>query len=148
MRKVIFFLIIILSLPTVLWATDPIIGTWKYNKEKSNTPLLIEETQIFKEVGKDKIEFTRFCIFESGDRYNEKYTYPRQGGVVVFEGKRVGVELFIKPGEWYYVTLKGKEDWGFIQRIISKDGKTMNVTYKGYVYDGSYSEFKQVFEKQ
>ena len=35
MRKVIFLLIIILSLPNTLWAADPIIGTWRLNIEKS-----------------------------------------------------------------------------------------------------------------
>jgi hypothetical protein len=35
MRKVIFLLIVILSLPTNLWAADPIIGAWKLNLEKS-----------------------------------------------------------------------------------------------------------------
>lgn len=35
MRKVIFLLIIILSLPTILWAADPIIETWKLHVEKS-----------------------------------------------------------------------------------------------------------------
>ena len=34
MRKVILFLVI-LSFPTILWAADPIIGTWKLNVEKS-----------------------------------------------------------------------------------------------------------------
>ena len=38
MRKVIFLLIIILSLPTATWAADPIIGTWKTNLEKSSFP--------------------------------------------------------------------------------------------------------------
>ena len=38
MRKVIFLLIITLSLPTTLWASDPIVGTWKLNAEKSIFP--------------------------------------------------------------------------------------------------------------
>ena len=35
MRKVIFLLIIILFLASSLWAADPIIGTWKLNRNVS-----------------------------------------------------------------------------------------------------------------
>jgi hypothetical protein len=47
MRKVIFLLITILSFPTILWAADPIIGTWKLNVEKSTVPHK-EYTDIYK----------------------------------------------------------------------------------------------------
>ena len=147
MRKVIFLLIIILSLPTTLWAADPIIGTWIYNKEKSDSSFH-EETQIYKEVGKDKIELTRFGIYEEGDKFSEKYTYPRQGGVTVFEGVKVGIELLIKPGEWYYITLEGKEKWQIIHRVISEDGKTMYHTFKRFDSQGNPDVGNVVFDRQ
>jgi len=147
MRKVIFLLIIIFSLSSPLFASDPIIGSWKFNKEKSNVRHK-EETQIYKEVGKDKIEFTRFGIYDSGDKYHEKYTYPRQGGVVVFEGKKVGVELFIKPGEWYYVNRDGG-NWQAIHRVIREDGKTMYHKLISFDSQGNIVEVGNViFDKQ
>jgi hypothetical protein len=147
MRKVIFLLIIILSFPTILWASDPIIGTWIYNKEKSDSSFH-EETQIYKEVGKNKIEIIRFGIYEGGDKFSEKYTYPRQGGVVDFEGAKVGVELLIKPGEWYYVNRDGG-NWQTIHRIISEDGKTMYFTLTRFDSQGNLKEVGNVvFDKK
>jgi hypothetical protein len=146
MRKVIFLLIIILSFPTILWASDPIIGTWIYNKEKSDSSFH-EETQIYKEVGKNKIEIIRFGIYEGGDKFSEKYTYPRQGGVVDFEGAKVGVELLIKPGEWYYVTRDGG-NWQTIHRIISEDGKTMYHTLTRFDSQGNPDVGNVVFDRQ
>jgi hypothetical protein len=124
MRKVIFLLITILSFPTILWAADPIIGTWKLNVEKSTVPHK-EYTEIYKEVGQDQIELTRFGIYGFGTKFNEKLTWPRQGGVVVLEGK-----------------------WWILHKVISEDGKTMYMTNNRYDPQGNPIVEKGIFDRQ
>jgi hypothetical protein len=146
MRKVIFLLIIILFLPTILWASDPIIGTWKLNVAKSTVPHK-EYTEIYKEVGEDRIELTRFGIHGFGTKFNEKLTWPRQGGVVVLEGAEIGVELFIKASEWYGVYLTDGK-WWILHKVISEDGKTMYMTNNRYDPQGNPIVEKGIFDRQ
>ena len=147
MRKIIFLLIIILSLPTTLWAADPIIGTWKINKEKSTFPHK-ELTEIYKEIGKDQIELTR-TGHGDGFKFHDKYTFPRQGGVCEINGKKIGVEMKVADGEWYAVNSDDeKEEWYIIHKIISEDGKTMYQEYKRFEPQGNTVVEKGVFDRQ
>ena len=67
MRKA-MLLLAILGLTGSLWAADPIIGTWKLNISKSkfspivlamkNQPSPKEETEVYREVDTDWIEFS------------------------------------------------------------------------------------------
>ena len=125
MRKVTFLFIIVLSLSSVLWAADPIIGTWKLNIEKSTLPHK-ELIDIYKEIDKDQIELTRTGHGDGFKFHDNKYTFPRQGGVCEFNGRKIGVEIKVTDIEWYAVNFDDeKEEWWIIHKIISEDGKTM-----------------------
>ena len=154
MRKVIFLLIVILSLPTNLWAADPIIGTWKLNIEKSEQPRypmyqFKELTEIYMDIDSGMMEITQTGVRNNGGAVNRKYTWPKQGGVAEGTAEIVkGYELFVNPGEWYAImSIGGKQIW-YIHKIISKDGKTMYQTFKAVDPNGNPDEAKFVFEKQ
>ena len=148
MRKIIFLLIIILTLPTTLWGADQIIGTWKLNTEKSTYPHK-ELTEIYKEIGKDQIELTRTGHGQGFKFHDNKYTFPRQGGVCEFNGRKIGVEIKVSDGEWYAVNIDDeKEEWWIIHKIISEDGKTMYQESKRFEPQGNLVVEKGVFDRQ
>ena len=148
MRKVIFLLIIILTLPTTLWAADQIIGTWKLNIEKSTYPHK-ELTEIYKEIVKEQIELTRTGHWQGFKFHDNKYTFPRQGGVCEFNGRKIGVEIKVADGEWYAVNFDDeKEEWWIIHKIISEDGKTMYQESKRFEPQGNLVVEKGVFDRQ
>ena len=163
MRKVIFLLIVILSLPTNLWAADPIIGAWKLNLEKSGETeknSIKELIEDYKEIDSGLIELTRIGTWTDGSPISGKYTTPKQGGEAnliqaprpkmapkgEIRGSIIGI--FVSPFEYYTVFLRDGKQVQLIHKTISDDGKTMNVAYRSMNPNGSYSERKQVFEKQ
>lgn len=156
MRKVIFFLIIILFLPTTSWAADPIIGTWKLNISKSKYPLNREPpkelTETYREIEGGLIDFTYDVIQADGSKMLFKGTWPVEGGVLTApEGQlpegRSYVETLLEPGNWWVTVLQDGKQMGGIHKVVSKDGQTLMQTTIGIDHEGFF-EMIQVYEKQ
>jgi hypothetical protein len=149
-------LIAVLGLAGSLWAADPIIGTWKLNISKSkfspivlamkNQPSPKEETEVYREVDTDLIEFS------DGTPTSDKWTWSRQGGVAKrqppLSKERSYVETLIEPGHWYVTVMENGKQIGTIHKTISKDRKTMRQTLKGVDPNGKPFEQIQVFDRQ
>ena len=81
--------------------------------------------------------------------HDNKYTFPRQGGVCEFNGRKIGVEIKVSDGEWYAVNIDDeKEEWWIIHKIISEDGKTMYQESKRFEPQGNLVVEKGVFDRQ
>jgi len=136
--------------------TDPIIGTWKLNVEKSKFPPWEpgpkEETVVYREVDPDKIEVTQTSIQEDGSSNLLKCTFPAQGGVWECEDPPQGLsmyQIFAAPGEWYglYIDDNGIQT-ALRHKVISKDGKTQHQTMKSPDYNGRPYESVMILDKQ
>ena len=70
MRNILFLLILLFSFSNTLWASDPIIGTWKTNLEKSSFPAdqkkIKEDINTYREIEGGLIELTISTVFEDG----------------------------------------------------------------------------------
>jgi hypothetical protein len=155
MRKVILFLVI-LSFPTILWAADPIIGTWKRNFEKS-TPYerddIKDAIEVYKETDGNMIEATSTSIRKDGSTGVIKKIFSKEGGVAKYIDVEIpeGVLHAVIPvasGEWYISTIvNGRKT---LQRhyLVSKDGKTLIVTIKGINQEGKLVDVMMVSDRQ
>lgn len=156
MRKVIFFLIIILAVPGTLWAADPIIGTWKLNLAESKFPateaLPKERTEVYRELDVDQMEFIATGTDANGSPILFKGTWPQQGGnVKILEGGNEGisyVETLIEPGNWYVTVIQNGRQTGVIHKTISKDGKRMRQTYRSTDARGNPFERLSLYDRQ
>ena len=167
MRKIIFLLGIIFFIPNILWAADPIIGTWKLNFEKSDKklpPQLVEiykqyprpkeAYQTYKEIEGDLLELTHKMIFADGSTRSSKWVCPKRGGRV----KRLLPEPLtddmlytytkLGSGEWILSYMKDNKQIHAMHKIVSEDGKTLNVTRYDTDPEGNVFKFKEVFDRQ
>jgi hypothetical protein len=157
LRKVIL-LIAIFSLFGTLWAADPIIGTWKFNLDKSKLPegrgILSsppkEMTDVYREIGSGLIELTSKRVFMDGTSDFDIMTYPAQGGALKSQVMPQEISLFeilLSPGEWCGVYIEDGKQTVSRHKVISEDGKTMRQTIKSADAKGPF-EVIEIFEKQ
>jgi len=155
MRKAMVVLAV-LSLAGSLWAADPIIGTWKLNIEKSkftpNDPMNTKEmTETYRELNGDQIELTWKNISRDGSSDLTVLTFPIQGGVAkVQKGDDPNsfVQTRLDPDEWLVTYLRDGKQVLTRHKKISKDGKTLRQTLKGFNDEGKPFEVLLVFDKQ
>ena len=155
MRKVIFLLIVILSLPTNLWAADPIIGTWKLNVAKStgtegkDSPAK-EIIWVYRETDSGLIEIEQKRVFMDGTSDSSVSTFPAQGGAHLLqdiEGMFL-IEVYLSPGEWCGVYIEDGKQVVTRHKIVSDDGKTLTQTIRA-IDDGDVPvEIISVFDRQ
>jgi hypothetical protein len=163
MRKAMLFLAAFACAGS-LWAADPIIGTWKLNIAKSRSrsggDLTVKErTDVYREIEGRQIEWTRTETRADGSSSSSRLIWPQQGGIVLLllpgkepvtktpDGESI-VETFIEPGKWYVTRLRDAKQRSVYQKIVSKDGKTLNVSVKGYDEQGKPYESLTVYDKQ
>ena len=155
MRKI-FFILIILSFPGSLWASDPIIGTWKTNLEESSFPAdqqgIKEDTNTYREIDGDLIELSIKTINPDGSLYTALWTWPKQGGYArvlsrTLEEGIVYVQTLIEPGHWCVNIMKDGKQIARYHKVVSKDGKTMRQTLTGSK-DGKSIYIMKVLERQ
>ena len=156
MRKVILFLVI-LCFPTILWAADPIIGTWKRNFEKSTQyerDDINDVIEVYKETEGNMIEATYTSFRKDGStRGVIKKIFPKEGGVAKYidveipEGVLHAV-ITVGSGEWYISTIVNGRKTLLRHYIVSKDGKTLIETIKGINQEGKLVDAMMVSDRQ
>lgn len=157
MRKTMLFLAVF-ALAGSLLAGDPIIGTWKLNLAKSkfapNQPDIPKSgTEAYREVEGGQIELTYTRTKADGSSVLSKYAWPAQGGAAkTLQGgpKQITtfVETLIEPGNWYVTALQNGKQISWAHKTISKDGKTMTVTWKNMDAQGKPIVDIEVFDRQ
>jgi len=156
MRKL-MLLVTVFGLAGLLWAAEPLVGTWKLNVAKSKFPpnqmtAPKEETMVFRVVG-DQFELTITGTQKDGKAITGKYTSPINGGVyrdmqaASLEGE-LSVETMFEPGNRFLTSLKSGKQIEVRHLVISKDGKTMSITYKGTDAKGKPIEEIGVYDKE
>ena len=157
MRKIMFLLIIFLALPNILWAADPIVGTWKTNLKKSaisdGQRKIKEEISIYREIEGGLMELAASTVYEDGTAEYNKLVWPKEGGIVNFLSVKLPeemlyVEVLVEPGHWYASITEDKKQIGLYHKVVSKDKKTMMQVYTGHDDNGKPLTIKKVLERQ
>jgi hypothetical protein len=151
MRKAMLFLAVF-GLVGSLWAAEPSVGTWKVNIAKSKDPGLKALTLVKRELNGEQFEITETGTQADDSRISEKFTHPQKGGVVhslsaPTEGELTVVTL-IGPGD-FFVTILQKGMQVQVQHVlVSKDGRSMQITTKGTDDKGKPFERLLAYERQ
>ena len=153
MRKV-TLLLCIFGLAGSLWAGDPLLGTWNLSLDKSSygaLPWPKSITRIFTVPREDEIQFAVHEVSADGrtvhinwvGKYNGK-DYPASGATNYDSAavKRLGdasLEWTFKKGGKLYVSATS---------VVSRDGKTLTMLWKGKNPAGEELVVLHVYSKQ
>ena len=157
MRKVIFLLIIILSLPSTVWAADPIVGTWKLNITKSKLPpelSNIKELSFTIRVIDVDYELSTTGVRKDDTQFNEKMICPKEGGVRDYKKGAPAGEISVidfpidDRGNGYCIRLVNGRVISVTQWILSEDGKAWKAIGKATTSEGKPYEGLQLWERQ
>ena len=159
MRKVLLLLIIFSLHSATLWASDPIIGTWKLNTEKSKIPQSVvgqdeeENINVYKETEGNMIELTATTLFKDGSTGSSKWSWPKEGGVAKRIDEKLPenmlyVEIVVEPGHWYVAIMQDGRKMAMYHKMVSKDGKTLTQTLIGADTEGNPLDIMMIFDRQ
>jgi hypothetical protein len=142
---------------------DPRLGTWRLDvaKSKFSSAWMAmmkmappkEEKLAFREVGADEIELTITGTQTDGRPISGKSTSPRQGGAVKLqesplpEGMSV-VSTKIDPNNSIATYMLNGKQVFTAQLVVSKNAKSMRITFRGMDAQGKPFEQLGVFVKQ
>jgi hypothetical protein len=154
MRKL-MLLVAVFGFSSLLWAAEPIVGTWKINASKSKfAPVegwVKEMTVTYGEVG-DQLTYEAKGTLINGSSISEKGNRPLVGGVIKVQPPNaegtVGFVTVIGPGDAYVTTLQNGKQTVVNHFVVSKDGKTLTVTVKGTDSKGKPAEALYLWDRQ
>lgn len=151
MRKILFAFIL-LALATPLFASDPMVGTWKLNAAKTKYTVgapAKDVTVVIEEQGAN-LQVTATGTNSDGSPLSIKYTIPVKGGAgSVQQGDYNGITTkvisanvrenkFTKDGKWVRTR----------RSVVAADGKSMSVDVKGTNALGKETAGVDFFDKQ
>jgi hypothetical protein len=145
--------LLFLSIPVMIWAADPFVGSWKLNLSKSHyktgTPPK-EQTITTNESGPNQDTTVTF-VPADGSPISYHFTTPAKGGTgTVVEG--VGFDgvtakrINNNTREVHFA--QGGKEVRTARITISKDGKTMQTALKGTDPQGKAVDANLVYDKQ
>jgi hypothetical protein len=150
------YFLFFLTFPGILWAADPIVGTWKTNLEKSSFPAdqqgIKEDINTYREIEGGLIELSIRTINPDDSIYTALWTWPKQGGYAkvlsrTLEEGIVYVQTLIEPGHWCVNIMKDGIQIARYHKVVNKDGKTMRQTLIGS-REGKPIHVMKVLERQ
>ena len=144
------------SLPSILWAADPIIGTWKLNVEKSSGTEGMDSPAkeiiwVYREIDSGLIEIDQKRVFMDNTSDSDVLTFPAQGGVALSKDMPEGIsffEVYLGPGEWCGVYIEDGKQVVTRHKIVSDDGKTLTQTIRAIDDGDGPVEIISVFDRQ
>jgi len=135
-------------------AGDPLTGTWDLNLAKStfssNVPAPKSQTRTYEATGQQD-KMTGEIIYADGNRVTLQYTANLDGKDYPFEGWAMADTISLTPVDTLTTTYTQKKEGKVVgggTRVISKDGKTMTISFKGTDPKGQPMEFILVFDKR
>jgi len=146
-------LLVVLLTASGIWAADASIGSWKLNVAKSTFrpgPPPVTETRVYKAQAKGVMTTVKTTW---ADRMSTTVEYPANydGKDYPVDGSRdVDVVVLTRMDDFTSAaTLKhfGKEI-GVARRVVSPDGKTMTISYKGINTRGDQVDNVAVYDRQ
>lgn len=143
----------ILLLAPALWPADPSIGTWKLNVRKSifrPGPGFQSETRTYEEQ-KDGVKVTIRTVNAKGRLVTSVYLTTADGEQHAVGGSggpadSVGLKRINEYKAESTLMHAGKEI-AKTTRVVSEDGKTMTITYKGLDPEGNDVNYTMIFDR-
>jgi hypothetical protein len=136
----------------VVWAADPVLGTWKLNLEKSNYipgPAPKSQTRIY-EALPEGIRVTIKTIMPDGQSTTVQHPVNYDGKEHVITGSGQTDAIALKKVDDYTseaILKHANKVLGTNRRVVSKDGRTMTITFQGTDSRGQVNN-TAVYEKQ
>jgi surface antigen len=143
---------VLLAFTTPLLADNPFVGTWTHNAAKSkyttgsaptNVTIVIEEQGA-------NLQVTVTGTTSDGTPISVKYTVPIAGGAGTVQAGDFDAisakQISANVRENTYT--KGGKEIRTRRMTVSKDGKTMSLTFKGTGPDGKPAAGTDVYDKQ
>lgn len=138
---------------SAIWAADASVGTWKLNVEKSTFkpgPPPVAETRVY-EAQPNGVKTTVTTIW--ADRLSTTVEYPANydGKDYPVSGSRdVDAVVLTRMDDFTSAaTLKhAGQEIGVARRVVSRDGKTMTISYKGINTRGDQVDNVVVYDRQ
>jgi hypothetical protein len=144
-----------IMLTPLLWAADPINGTWKLDVHSSKFLGQPPEEQIekYSELSSGDIEMVLTRVQTNGTSTSIRLTWPSQGGVVhdpagALPKGQTATEILLGPGDWLTIFLIDGKQVIAMHKVISTDGKTMTQKFKTVDQQGRPGEQVQVLHRQ
>ena len=143
----------VLSLPSVLFAADPIIGTWKTNHEESKgTQSSRDVIEVYAAIEVDMIEATWTATRKDGSTSVVKKIFPKEGGVAKYIDYEVPENILttvipVGSGDWYIAVMKNGRKMQLRHITVSKDGKTLIETIQGLNNEGIPIDMRVVSDR-
>lgn len=155
MRRGIRMLVfMMLAISVGLWAAeDPLMGTWKLNIAKSNLgPGAAPKSQFIKlePLGTNGLKQTEEIVNAQGETTHNDYS-AKFGADNPIQGDPTRDARVLQRIDAHTMDIIYKKAGKVISRFhreVSKDGKTMTVTFTGTNAQGQPSNWTRVFEKQ
>jgi hypothetical protein len=138
---------------TALWAVDPTLGTWQLNVQKSRFlpgPGFRSETRTYEEQ-RDGVRVTIRTVDSKGRQVTSVYLTTPDGQQHAVSGSggpadSVGLKQINEYTAESTLMHAGKEI-AKTTRVVSEDGKTMTITYKGLDPEGSPVNYTLIFDR-
>jgi len=151
MRKMLYALVLF-ALASPLLASDPFVGTWKLNTEKTKYTTGSPAKEVTAVIEEDGTNFmvTATGTYSDGSPLSVKYSVPLKGGTgTVMAGDFTGISSTVSGKnirEMQYT--KDGKPLRTRRMVLSKDGKTMQTTVKGTDAMGHQVSGVDFFDKQ
>jgi hypothetical protein len=130
---------------------DPLIGTWKLNAEKSQSPAFKSGTTVIERAG-EGVKFTVDLAGADGTAYHWTFTakydgkdYPSTGNSPFGD---IAALTRVDPHTTRITVKQGGKESATQMIVVSADGKTRTVTTKGTDAKGRPIDSTSLYEKQ
>jgi hypothetical protein len=141
------------GLNSIVWAADPVLGTWKLNLEKSNYspgPAPKNQIRIYEAVP-EGIRVTIRTTLADGQSTSVQHPVNYDGKEHPIAGSSQSDAIVLQKVDDYTseaILKHASKVIGTSRRVVSKDGKTMTVTFEGTDSRGRPVNNRAVYEKQ
>lgn len=148
---IITFVVGIVSVTAVARASDPNVGTWKFNAEKSTGTMFKSGTSVIETEG-DGVKVTVDLVGTDGTPYHWSFTAKYDGKDNPVMGKTpFGNTVAVSRVDDHTTNITTKLDGKVTvtqTMVVSADGKTRTLTSKGTDAKGNPVESTTVYDRQ
>jgi hypothetical protein len=149
-------LLLVVALCNLTWianAADPVLGTWKLDVEKSTYkpgPAPKSQVRIYEEVAEGiKVTIKTTMLDDKSTTVQHPVNYDGKEHPIMGSGQSDAIVLQKIDDYTSEAVLKhANKVIGSNRRIVSKDGKTMTITFQGTDSRGRQVDNTAVYEKQ
>ncbi|MBI2686776.1 MAG: hypothetical protein HYX27_10705 [Acidobacteria bacterium] len=145
--------VVLCGMASILWASDPVLGKWKLNVEKSTYlpgPAPKSQTRVYEAKG-DGIKVTIRTVSIDGQVTVVEHPVNYDGKAQPVTGSQTSDAIELQRIDEYTsesVMKHANRVIGTNRRVVAKDGKTMTITFEGTDSRGRQAKITAVYDRQ